>query len=121
MANWDTLNREFDEVIDNLTTKDWNDWYDKTAKQKKSCKIQMILEATDALNKLKEKMFNKIKNKMETKKEKKFVIETTSGDVEVTGARIDASVGTYRVYVIGLNDEVVAVVPPNRLVYEVEK
>ena len=56
-------------------------------------------------------------NKMKTKKEKKFVIETLKGDVEVTGVEMQA-IGTHRVQIIGLNDEVIAVVPPNRLIYE---
>lgn len=59
MANWNKLNKEFDNVINNLTDKDWNDWYDNIDKQKESCKIQMILEAIDALNKLNRKIFIK--------------------------------------------------------------
>ena len=45
MANWEELNKEFDAIIDNISEKEWNDWYNTIEAQKEMSQMQMMLEA----------------------------------------------------------------------------
>ncbi len=57
MANWEKLNKEFDAVLDNITDKEWNDWFEGVSEQKELEKMQMLLEANLQSEKL---LFNKL-------------------------------------------------------------
>ena len=57
MANWDILNKEFDDILNNISDDDWSDWFNNLDAQKEMCKMQMNLEANLQAQKL---SFNKI-------------------------------------------------------------
>ena len=45
MANWDVLNKKFDELIDNMSTEDWKLWAENRENRKKMRSLEMILKA----------------------------------------------------------------------------
>lgn len=46
MANWSVLNKRFDEVLNNFSDKDWNNWALNRTKNKEIRRQEMLLKAT---------------------------------------------------------------------------
>jgi uncharacterized SAM-dependent methyltransferase len=46
MANWNLLNKQFDEVLNNFSDKDWNNWALNRIKNKETRRQEMLLKAT---------------------------------------------------------------------------
>ena len=44
MANWKKLNKEFDNVFDNISDQEWNDWYCNIDAQKEMYQKELLLE-----------------------------------------------------------------------------
>lgn len=57
MANWEKLNKEFDTILDSITDKEWDNWFEGISKQKELEKMQMLLEANMQSEKL---LFDKL-------------------------------------------------------------
>lgn len=57
MANWDKLNKEFDEILNNISDEEWNDWYNNIDRQKDMYQLQILLDAKMQSEKIR---FNKI-------------------------------------------------------------
>lgn len=45
MANWEKLNKEFDDALDSMTKEDWDNWY-KNVEQKRINQNKMKIEIT---------------------------------------------------------------------------
>ena len=45
MANWEKLNKEFDDLIDNLSDEEWNTWYENREEKRTVRRQKMLLEA----------------------------------------------------------------------------
>ena len=45
MANWEKLNKKFDETLDGLTNEDWDNWFRDREKNKEFRKEQRLLKA----------------------------------------------------------------------------
>ena len=45
MANWDKLNKQFDELIDNLSAEDWRIWAENRESRKAMRRLEMNMKA----------------------------------------------------------------------------
>lgn len=45
MANWEKLNKEFDDVFDNISDQEWSDWYNNIDAQKEMYQKELLLES----------------------------------------------------------------------------
>ena len=45
VANWDILNKEFDDLIGRLSDKDWIQWHENIETQKKMDRLNLLLKA----------------------------------------------------------------------------
>jgi hypothetical protein len=45
VANWDILNKEFDDLLERLTDEDWIKWHENIETQKKMDRLDMLLKA----------------------------------------------------------------------------
>ena len=45
VANWDILNKEFDDLLDRLSDDEWIAWHEKIETQKKMLRLDLLLKA----------------------------------------------------------------------------
>jgi hypothetical protein len=45
VANWDILNKEFDDLLDRLSNEEWQEWYAKKETQEKILRLELTLRA----------------------------------------------------------------------------
>ena len=52
MANWDKLNKEFDQLLDNMSAEDWNTWAANKESRKAMRRLEMELKAKLQMEKI---------------------------------------------------------------------